>query len=430
MLRNKSTAIRTLVLFSLLIPLSGSNLFAAEWHGTQETTDGVLTINNPAQPIIAAKTVAPKKLWSVGGESDEGGKILGFVTDVQVDHEGNSYLLDSTQHAINVYSPAGEFLREIGSEGEGPGEFRNASEFMLMSDGNFGVIQPMPAKVITLDRYGVPGSYFALCEGDRGLSLIEGAQAAGEYVVIGSACPNWNAGVVDHTLYFAGSDGRYLHTIQTAAEKQLPGNMNVGGHHDCEFTSYFTLSSSGQVFVAPHKDRYQIDVYNSHGELEHVINRQYKTVKRSDEDRAADKKKSDEMAKRFGGMVTLMTREFERDIDQLHARHNGELWVLSSQGSRDCPAGEIGLFDVFDSSGHFDHQIGLHVDFDAKRDDFRLVGDRLYILKQAQVMPASMSSSSAGGISSLTFQSGGSLSEDGDEDDETPPSVICYQLPD
>jgi len=148
-----------------------------------------------------------------------------------------------------------------------------------------------------------------------------------------------------------------------------------------------------------------------------------------DEDLAADKKMADEMAKQYGGMVQLQTREYERDIEEMHARSDGRLWVVSSEGSRDCPEGVVGLFDVFDADGKYLKQIGLNLDYNEKKDDFLLVGDLLFVLKQAKVRPASMSSNVSGGMATMIIRGGPGEDEEGDEGDEVPPGVVCYRLP-
>ena len=135
--------------------------------------------------------------------------------------------------------------------------------------------------------------------------MIEKAQAAGNQIVIGVGCANYSAMGVDYSLSFVGTDGAILHNIREKTEVSTNGSINVGGGHDCEFIQYWTLGLDGRVFVSEEKDEYAIDIYNSRGVLERQIHREYQTVKRSKENRAADKKRADEMAKKFGGMVKL-----------------------------------------------------------------------------------------------------------------------------
>ncbi|MEZ4648830.1 MAG: 6-bladed beta-propeller [Candidatus Eisenbacteria bacterium] len=50
--------------------------------------------------------------------------VLGRVSDIATDSSGNVYVLDSGFHSIHVYTNDGTFVRSIGGEGDGPGEFR------------------------------------------------------------------------------------------------------------------------------------------------------------------------------------------------------------------------------------------------------------------------------------------------------------------
>ncbi len=416
--------------FLLILTLSLTAApYALAWEGSETVTDGVQHVMNPHDPINAQQVIPLEELWRTSVEEDDEDAGMGFVTDVQIDSDGNFYLLDSSLNEINVLSSDGELLRQIGREGEGPAEFRNVSDFMIMPDGTFGVLQVMPAKVVTMDRMGIPGGYFSICGGAGGLSLIDRAQSAGGHLVMGLSCANYEVYGVDYSLAFLDSDGEVQQIIRQETEIDPTGNINIGGVHDKEFIRYWTLAPNGLVYVSPYPDQYAIEVYNAQGDLVQVIGRDYKTIKRSKEALAADRKRQEEMNERFGGMVKLATRKVERDIAELHYRANGELWVSSSKGRRDCPEGMIGLFDVFDKAGRFDHTVGLQADYNPKKDDFLIVGDNLFILKQAKVRPASSSSTSSGGISTITFVAGGGSDDDDDEEDMTPPSVVCYQLP-
>lgn len=56
------------------------------------------------------------------------------IGGVDVDRDGNLYVLEQADVQIRVYSPTGELLRRIGRRGEGPGEFRSAPRFGIHGD--------------------------------------------------------------------------------------------------------------------------------------------------------------------------------------------------------------------------------------------------------------------------------------------------------
>ncbi|MCP4546923.1 MAG: 6-bladed beta-propeller [bacterium] len=426
--RNKHLV--ALLILTSLCCLTPTSSDAAEWRGSVKVVDNIPHVMNPADPVASLEMLKPQQLWHIGDDESDDEQLLGFVTDVKVDAQGNCYLLDGTLCQIGIYSSTGEFIRTIGGQGEGPTEFQNASQFILMSNGYLGVLQAFPAKVVTLDGDGLPGPHFSVCGNARGLSTLERGQAAGEHVVIGSGCANFDAVGVDYSLAFVDSQGEVLHTIRSETELSTNGSINIGGAHDFEFIEYWTLAANGNVYISPEKDNYRIDVYDTQGDLVRVIQRRYETLRRSAEARAADKKQAEEMKAKFGNMVQMITREYERDIETLHARPNGELWVASSRSLRDRPDNTVGLFDVFNERGHFLRQVGLEVDYDAEYDDYVLIGDLLFILKQANAQPATTSTNVSGGMTTITFSGGVATAvEDEETGEEIPPSVICYRLP-
>ncbi len=420
------------VVFVLLISgILNSNLAAGAsstgWKGRQDRSAGVLTMHNPHEPMGPAQVGQPEIIWHVGDDEDGSDRMFGWITDIQIDDAGNFYLLDNSLNVIHVLGPDGRYLRQIGGPGEGPGEFRNATDFMLMPGGLIGVTQILPAKVITLDTEGVPGPYFETCGGVQGLNMVDKAESAGDFIVVGSGCGSPAARGIRYALEYVDRQGHALATLREHTERAPDGNINITTNHPFEFTRYWSLSARGRVFVAPQQDEYLIEVYGPDGGLDRVIEREYKTLRRSEKDLAADRKRQEEMRRRFGGMVQLVGRKYERDIDALYARPDGGVWVLSSESVRDRQAGAVGPFEVFDAAGRFERRLTLAVDYDPKKDDFLVEGNYLFVLKQAQVRPASSSSSSSGGLTSMVVMAGGG-SDDDEEDDPTPPSVVCYRL--
>jgi len=58
--------------------------------------------------------------------------------------ERNIYLLDKEDQAVKIFTKEGKFLKAIGRKGQGPGEFRNATDFLIAGD-----------KIYILDSYKI-----------------------------------------------------------------------------------------------------------------------------------------------------------------------------------------------------------------------------------------------------------------------------------
>ena len=100
----------------------------------------------------AAETLALNELWRIGGEEESEDYLIGVISGVATDQAGQIYLLDAQLNEVMVLSPEGEYLRSIGREGEGPGEFSRPQDIFRTSDGLIAVVQRFPGKIRLVQR--------------------------------------------------------------------------------------------------------------------------------------------------------------------------------------------------------------------------------------------------------------------------------------
>jgi DNA-binding beta-propeller fold protein YncE len=93
-------------------------------------------------------------ILELGGQYGEPDHVFSHPWDVEVDEEDNLYVLDGDNHRIMVYSSDGEFLRQIGSAGSGPGEFYGCRDFCLGGDGKIYVAEAGNSRVQVLTGEG------------------------------------------------------------------------------------------------------------------------------------------------------------------------------------------------------------------------------------------------------------------------------------
>lgn len=92
----------------------------------------VRTADNPPTWGTDPRLVEEVRIGSIAGPEEYS---FGSVGGVAVLEDGTIWVGDSQRHAILRYSVEGEFLGQIGREGEGPGEFRYPSAMRVMPDG-------------------------------------------------------------------------------------------------------------------------------------------------------------------------------------------------------------------------------------------------------------------------------------------------------
>ena len=68
---------------------------------------------------------------------------FGLISDIAIDEAGGIYLFDSHVPILRYYDASGAFVRNVGAEGAGPGEYGNASLGMvILSDGRLVLRDP------------------------------------------------------------------------------------------------------------------------------------------------------------------------------------------------------------------------------------------------------------------------------------------------
>lgn len=159
------------------------NLFSSAgqdgiFRGKTEVKKGVIIIKNPAQPVYGKITLDLEENLTLGSENEEN-YLFYRVWDIQADAQGNIYVLDSGAHRIQKYDKNGRYLRTIGRQGQGPGEFERP--IMLTLDNNNNLYVGEMAKIHRFDPKGefvkattVPFFYMNFAPEDEGNFIVTG----------------------------------------------------------------------------------------------------------------------------------------------------------------------------------------------------------------------------------------------------------------
>jgi len=420
------------VLLVVVVILTAMTAWAAPtWQGHEDYEDGILTIYNPTAPLNEPSVIQPKPQWRLGGDDDETETLFGLITDAQRNADGTTYLLDAVMSTVYEVSTTGEVKRTLGHEGDGPGEFRNAISLALLPDRSVGIVEMMPSRMIVLGPDGLPRPSVEFEDDSGGRSHVQRLAVNGDQMVMGMMSTRFNEGKAEirHILGTYNLDGSLRTKVLHSFEEQSGGSISISAGGDNDFVNNWAMGPGGEVAVHRNGAEYLVEVFGADGEPVHHIRREYKSVRLPEEELAELREQREQMQQRFQGSVDLEINEVAPDIDDVVVRPDGELWVLSSQGLRDCPAGSIGVFDVFDAKGRFVRQTSITADYDPDNDQFLLRGNHLYVLKEANNAP-DRTFSGGGGSMMMMISSGGGGSDDEDEDEEPRPyEVICYELP-
>jgi len=399
-----------------VIPVAPAGAAASDWKGKTETREGVLHVLNPAEPAEPPMEIALDERWRIGGDSESEDEFFGVIMEIATGTDGTVYILDTQLHQVSIYSPEGEFVRAIGHEGEGPGEFRRPGNLILLPGGNIGVVQTMPGKIVMLSPEGKPlGDYPVPEAPGGGVRFFTACQRAGDNVLLGvSEFSQSETGfkTIFHIIA-VNPKGEQIASYLSIESQRDAANLVFDEKESSGFGTPWVAGKDGRVYASNVFDAYRIEVWRPDGARDRVIEREYQSRARSGEE-------MERASRRFRVRINNAEPErkiskTDRDIFRMFPRNDGTLWVLTSRGGFSAPKGVLGVFDVFDAEGKFVRQVSLKGQGSIERDGLFFSGERLYVV--TDLVSARFAAFGGG--------AGGAAEEAADTE---PMSVICYQL--
>jgi sugar lactone lactonase YvrE len=141
------------------------------WAGTIDTlANGVVLVSNPIDGLWAegAEWRIEEDL-RIGSATVEGPELFGSIGALEVDELGRIYVAESQAQEVRVFNADGTYLRTIGQDGGGPGEFAQISGIGWGPDGNLWVMDTRNNRMSVFDTTGAyitshrrPGGFMIL----------------------------------------------------------------------------------------------------------------------------------------------------------------------------------------------------------------------------------------------------------------------------
>jgi hypothetical protein len=382
-----------------------------------EATD-VPVVRSGAEPADGLQVVRLEEMWRAGGEDDD--IIFGHIFRAEGDAEGNIYLLDTQLSEVPVFSPDGEHVKTLSREGEGPGETSGPVDLTLMPDGNLGILQRFPGKIVKIDLEGTPlgnitigdaseggfnSLYTGRCKGDN-LMLV------GQYATMGDNRQTriWFAATYDAE----GAEQARLWERTCVIDFTNPVIRELEILDPAMFAS--TPGPDGRVYIAPDYEAYAIQVYDADGALDHVIERDFETRKRSDLETGRVQAVFDAWASQNPAGMATHVESMAGTITNLYVDDANRLWVENSRSGETGPDEAFLTFDVFDADGRFEKQVALVCEGNPRDDNLFWARDDMVVLVKGAI-PA-MYASMAGGLADNEEEAGLDEME-----------VVCYRIP-
>lgn len=127
------------------------------WHSGDPPTRPVVP-----GPVSVELEKRDTLLLEIGVITGDPNQIFGNIRDVDVDGDGNIFVLDDQDFSVSWFGPDGRFRGRTGRDGGGPGEFRAPAGLAVSPAGQIYVLDTASRKI----------AEFAL--GEEGLVLSNG----------------------------------------------------------------------------------------------------------------------------------------------------------------------------------------------------------------------------------------------------------------
>jgi len=374
-------------------------------------------VENPAQPAQGVERVELEKQWSVGGIDDEE-NIFGVVTRALLDDEGNIYLLDGQLSQVNVFSPDGEFIKTLGREGDGPGEFRGPVDMCFLPNGNLGVVQAFPGKIVELTKDDQPAGTWQLGDPTQGGFFIMRALKSGGGVMVGGGTKqsfDQASGEVRRTNFVGrmGEDGSLQHSFVEIEHVLNVGNLKLDELEVIESPDRrYDVTGAGKTVVAEPRYGYEISVYDPDGNLERVFSREYESWKRDERAMTMWENIFDFIQTNQAPGAAIHIEDYQPDVEFLRVGADGSTYVLTSRAMWESPEGIFTSYDVFDAEGVYQKKLDIICEGDPTQ-DFLFFADDETVFMVKGFWDAALS------------QFGGT---GGDDEEADPMEVICYRV--
>lgn len=357
-----------------------------------------------------------EEMWRVGGPEDE--HVFGLMIQALSDAEGRVYLLDQQMSRVTMVSPEGEYLAELGGEGDGPGECRMPQTMTLFPDGSVGLGQRFPGRFIRVNTANEP-------VGDLDIGGENSAQTG--FTVLTSGRYRGDNLLVATLKQFPDESGqkRHSHLQRLSATGEVLADfataetyLDFGKPHFREremvapFIAAHAVGPDGRVYLAGARDRYVIEVWSPEGIHERTITRSFDNPDRPQ--RTTDRLNAlfEEQDRALPFAITWEVEKHDQTVGEIIVTRENQLVVASSRQYLDLPPGVFARYDVFDAQGRWSHQLDISCEGNPDHDGLIWLDDgRILLVKGLQ-------------LAQLTASGNGGAVAD-EEDGEEVMEIIC-----
>lgn len=325
-MRKPLALILSLILF--LIP-NACNQQPPKWPGELDEGNGVTIVNNPKVPLYGEDALEIEEELSIGEVEGQEVYMFGEVRDMAIIPNGNIYVLDSKKDNIKIYDSEGQYISTIGSPGQGPGELDRPTAICIC--GNTLYVTEGSRK---FSCFSLSGEFSERISTKEIWALRTGINSDGNFII--------TSGVMDpdyfhYRLAIYDGDMNLIREIATSPAPDVRKEFNP-----FMAISYWTLGKENTIIYG-YPQEYEIQIYNSEGQILKKIIKAYDPIEISEEEKKA-------RVQEFPEDTKLKFPKYHSAFRRFFSDEEGKIFVQTWEKTDD----EVNYYyDVFDQEGKY-----------------------------------------------------------------------------
>jgi hypothetical protein len=338
----RTTAFYLVFLFCVAGAILAGQAGQPPWKGTVTTEDGVKVVKNPAEPLYGEFAFDLKEDLRLGGDPAKEASYFPKGAMVFVDAAANLFVTDSGNRRVQMFDKTGSFVRTIGRQGQGPGEYMFPGGLNFDAEGNIWIDSGRQMVVFSKDGLFVRNVTVAR-------SLMRKMVGPGGSI-IGVIQPSLGQGDPKLELIKIEPDGKTSRTLAQFRNELSQAKEAMAFHHYSTWISFAPVSADS--FAYGFSGEYKILIADVEGKTSLVMTKAEKS-------QAISGAEKDETLK--NGLYAWMGGERKDEgvffpdrrpfFGQFMADDAGRLYVLRTNSILE--KGAPNRIDVFSAEGIF-----------------------------------------------------------------------------
>lgn len=342
------------VILSICLLLGLSTHQKPQWKGIIAEKDGIKFIKNPNEPLYGETTFELEEDLSIGKEEDDNYCFF-KIRDIQVDNDGNIYVLDGGNYRIQKFNKNGDHLLTIGKRGEGPGEFKAPRNLQIDNDAGILFVNDELRKVKVFNK---DGDYLdediALKESLSDFFIDSDGNIWGKFVSPGY-----------HTLKILDREGNVKNQLiefpfdyhSITLEETKSGNTayrrSIFATHGYEYDVYISKIND-QMFTFGNSKEYELNIVDNEGNTLFVVQKDETHSEFSGKEKDEFERSLRNDAASKGYRIPRITTKFPDYMPffySIFADCQGRIYLQKNQSDRQAQGKRI--YDIFSRDGYY-----------------------------------------------------------------------------